>query len=463
RLGDLSNASAAGVVGEVGSQPLFLPNGSPLEVRIWQPPFPTWDFSPLLLWTLASFIVFVGASLASADALRSLRLSHRRGSAEAPAAPKPLAGEEASLGVSAALGFVVLASCVLLLLYFFRSRWLLLALSAVYALGCTYPLALFATRLFSLLCPALAATGAPGATRALSRLGLLPDSLKEDASGELVQPLAPEGHEDESRRSNGGLVDGLPPQSPLLAATLSYADLAGWTAAACICLTWLLFPYFPGAWALQNLMGGAFIALLLKDVVVPNLRVAAALLGAAAVYDVWWVFLQPRVTGGPSVMVDVAGGGGGEHFPGTLLAPQTSLGDSPAMAVLGFGDVALPGLLVALCARWDGARAFEQGGRSVAAISSQSCCRRLWDRCGCAPGLWGPRGYALWALCAYGVGLALTYGALFLGVGGQGGQPALLYLAPTTLAAVGGLAWARGEFWGLWSWGSGAQEDVGEV
>ena len=56
--------------------------------------------------------------------------------------------------------------------------------------------------------------------------------------------------------------------------------------------------------------------------------------------DVWWVFLQPWVTGGESVMIEVATGGAShEQLPMVLRWPHHSLGSNPAFALLGLGEL----------------------------------------------------------------------------------------------------------------------------
>ena len=55
--------------------------------------------------------------------------------------------------------------------------------------------------------------------------------------------------------------------------------------------------------------------------------------------DVWWVFLQPMVTGGASVMIEVATGGAAhEQLPMVLRVPHHALGTNPAFAILGLGE-----------------------------------------------------------------------------------------------------------------------------
>ena len=59
--------------------------------------------------------------------------------------------------------------------------------------------------------------------------------------------------------------------------------------------------------------------------------------------------------------------------------------------------------------------------------------------------------YLLPSILAYVAGLLLTFLALYLEVGGQGGQPALCYLVPTVLGGTVIYAHCRGELKEMWS------------
>lgn len=120
-------------------------------------------------------------------------------------------------------------------------------------------------------------------------------------------------------------------------------------------------------------------------------------------------------------MMRVATGGGSveEHFPFVLRVP--TLLRPGGEQLLGLGDIAIPGLLVVFVRLFDVARC------------------RTWYR-----GLFPP------TLAAYGVGLGLTYLALLVNLGGQGGQPALLFLAPCTLGTAVATAAVMGELKAAW-------------
>lgn len=172
------------------------------------------------------------------------------------------------------------------------------------------------------------------------------------------------------------------------------------------------------AWPAHDVLGLALLTALPRALRVPNFAAATALLGLAALNDVWWVFLQPRATGGRSVMVAVATATPALAF----LAPLTRGGPHAGFALLGFGDVALPGAAVAFAARWDAARS--PGAFPVTAVS---------------------------AVAGYGVGLIATYAALLAGLGGGAGQPALLYLAPAVVGATAAALATRGHLRAAWA------------
>ena len=68
--------------------------------------------------------------------------------------------------------------------------------------------------------------------------------------------------------------------------------------------------------------------------------------------------------------------------------------------------------------------------------------------------------YFVCSIFAYSVGMILTFIALYLKVGGQGGQPALTYLVPTTVLTTVFVAWMNGELREMWDGGkSGSSAD----
>ncbi|KAM5245193.1 signal peptide peptidase-like 2A isoform 2-T2 [Hipposideros larvatus] len=202
------------------------------------------------------------------------------------------------------------------------------------------------------------------------------------------------------------------------------------------------------AWILQDILGIAFCLNLIKTMKLPNFKSCVILLGLLLLYDVFFVFITPFITkNGESIMVELAAGpfGNNEKNDGNLLeataqpsAPHEKL---PVVirvpkltyfsvmnvcimpvSILGFGDIIVPGLLIAYCRRFDE----QTGSSSIYYISST---------------------------IAYAVGMILTFVVLVLM---KKGQPALLYLVPCTLITASIVAWRRKEMKKFWK-GNGYQ------
>lgn len=188
------------------------------------------------------------------------------------------------------------------------------------------------------------------------------------------------------------------------------------------------------AWILQDALGIAFCLYMLKTIRLPTFKACTLLLLVLFIYDVFFVFITPFLTkNGNSIMVEVATGptdsATHEKLPMVLKVPRLNtsplaLCDRP-FSLLGFGDILVPGLLVAYCHRFD--------------IQVQSS-----------------RIYFVACTIAYGIGLLVTFMALALM---QRGQPALLYLVPCTLTTSGALALWRRELGMFWT-GSGFAKDL---
>ncbi|MEQ2273877.1 Signal peptide peptidase-like 2B, partial [Xenotaenia resolanae] len=197
-----------------------------------------------------------------------------------------------------------------------------------------------------------------------------------------------------------------------------------------ISIVWMVFRNEDQwAWVLQDALGIAFCLYMLKTVRLPTFKACTLLLSVLFVYDVFFVFITPFFTkSGESIMVEVAAGPSDsathEKLPMVLKVPRLNssplaLCDRP-FSLLGFGDILVPGLLVAYCHRFD--------------ILTQSS-----------------RIYFVACTIAYGIGLLITFVALAVM---QMGQPALLYLVPCTLLTSLAVALWRRELRQFWT-GSG--------
>ena len=167
-------------------------------------------------------------------------------------------------------------------------------------------------------------------------------------------------------------------------------------------------------------------------------------------YDTFMTFITPLFTpGGQSVMVAVALAGAGakggcdpdtgvrsfaEKMPILFMLPR--LGWMGGYAMLGIGDIVIPGILLTFAQRVDLLR----HGRVLPCASSshngpKPCC-----------------GYGPLVCFAYSVGLFLAMLANMLGwtINNVKGQPALLWICPCLLGMMCLVACVRGELRSLW-------------
>ncbi|XP_070815798.1 signal peptide peptidase-like 2A isoform X4 [Chaetodon trifascialis] len=196
-------------------------------------------------------------------------------------------------------------------------------------------------------------------------------------------------------------------------------------------------------WILQDLLGIAFCLNFMKTISLSNFKICVILLSLLLVYDVFFVFITPFFTkNGVSIMVQVALGpdASGEKTQGNMVEvpaePQTPSEKLPVVmrvprflawaqnlcgmqfSILGYGDIIVPGLLVAYCSRFD---VWINSSRKIYFVS---CC------------------------IAYLLGMIMTFAVMLLS--GMG-QPALLYLVPFTLITSAVVAGCRGEMRQFWA------------
>ncbi|KAF9374558.1 Signal peptide peptidase-like 2A [Podila verticillata] len=222
-------------------------------------------------------------------------------------------------------------------------------------------------------------------------------------------------------------------------------------------LAWFWQRNESNAWIFQDIMGGFTIALMLKVLKAPSMSAPTLLLLTAFVYDVFFVFVTPYLTkSGESIMEAAATGAAltvKETIPMLFRIPSPT-----GEAMLGFGDVVLPGILVTFLKEAD-AR-LEEGSDCYGLLATTGSTKKSW---------WTRRwGYHLTAVLGYALGLEVTFVAMMWS---HKGQPALLYLVPCTVIPVVLLASKRHELSLLWNgWGDidqvegeGEEEDEGYI
>lgn len=347
-----------------------LSTGQKVDLLLYSPERPLVDISEIFLWMMAVGTI-VCASLWSkfigneqSDSYNQLT---RKETHDISAIKVETEKDVMHINTKAAVFFIVLSSIFLMLLYFFMADWFIWILIVLFCIG-----------------------GIEGMH--ICSVALLSRSFGRYADVTIKVPIAGE------------------------VSLLSVIVLPFCIAFA---VTWAAKQHASYAWIGQDVLGISLMITVLQIARLPNIKVATVLLSCAFVYDIFWVFISPLIFH-ESVMIVVARGdkSGGESIPMLLKIPHFH---DPwgGYDLIGFGDILLPGLLVAFAARYD--RSTKKG-----------LCN----------------GYFLWSTIGYGVGLLLTYVSLYL-MHGQG-QPALLYLVPCTLGLILILAFLRREFKDLW-------------
>jgi minor histocompatibility antigen H13 len=159
-------------------------------------------------------------------------------------------------------------------------------------------------------------------------------------------------------------------------------------------------------WFLSNLIAFSFCIVAIRTIKLDNIVTGMVLLTALFFYDIFWVFKTP-------VMVTVAKR---LDYPIKLLFPRMfvfsidMILESQEFAMLGLGDIVIPGLFIATCLRYD----LHHKGKA----------------------------YFYTCLGFYTIGLG---SAMFASQYYEAAQPALLYISPACILSVLGLALYRGE------------------
>ncbi|GFY38131.1 signal peptide peptidase-like 2B [Trichonephila inaurata madagascariensis] len=193
--------------------------------------------------------------------------------------------------------------------------------------------------------------------------------------------------------------------------------------AIAISIYWVIIRKEKYSWILQDILGVAFCIHMLKSIRLPSLKICFVLLVLLFFYDIFFVFVTPYFTmKGESVMEEIATGGSStEMLP--MVLRVVHFGFDPLaicykqFSILGFGDILVPGLLISYCHGFD-------------LVTSKK------------------RIYFITTIVTYGIGLLVTFVALFLM---NTAQPALLYLVPCTLLPPIIIGWCKGELPTLWN------------
>ncbi|XP_042450547.1 signal peptide peptidase-like 4 isoform X2 [Zingiber officinale] len=347
-----------------------LQHASAVAVQLYSPDRPLVDTAEVFLWFMAIGTILC-ASYWSAWSAREALMEYEKLLKDAP---EELMNMEATgsngivdITTTSACLFVVIASCFLILLYKLMSFWFVELLVVLFCIG-----------------------GVEGLQTCL--VALLSRWFKRAGESFLRVPYFGD---------------------------VSYLTLALSPLCIVFAAVWAVYRRESFAWIGQDILGIALIVTVLQIVRVPNLKVGTVLLSCAFLYDIFWVFISKRWFH-ESVMIVVARGDRTAEDGVPMLLKMPRLFDPwGGYSIIGFGDILLPGLIIAFSLRYDWA-----ANKSLRA------------------------GYFLWCMVAYGSGLLITYIALNLMDGH--GQPALLYIVPFTLGTFLFLGWKRGGLRNLW-------------
>lgn len=352
----------------------LLNNNTMVSVQVYSPKRPAVDVAEVFLWLMAIGTI-VCASYWSAWNAREAAIEQEKLSKDPQDEFQVTENSDSKgfvdISTTSAILFVVAASCFLVMLYKFMSVWFIDILLVLFCIG--------------------------GAEGLQTCLVTLLSRWFENAAGSSIK-------------------------MPFIGA-ISYLNMVVSPFCIAFAVVWAVFRHHKYlAWIGQDILGIALILTVLQIVRVPNLKVGTILLSCAFFYDIFWVFISKSMFH-ESVMIVVARGdkSGEDGIPMLLKIPRM-FDPWGGYSVIGFGDIILPGLLVAFSLRHDW----------LANKSLRS-------------------GYFLWAMTAYALGLLITYVALNLMEGH--GQPALLYIVPFTLGTLLTLSKRRGELENLWTRG----------
>ncbi|KAE8710814.1 Signal peptide peptidase-like 4 [Hibiscus syriacus] len=342
-------------------------------VQLYSPKRPLVDIAEVFLWLMAVSTILC-ASYWSAWSARETAIERDKllkdALDEIPDSRPVGSGGIVEISTTSAILFVVVASCLLVMLYKLMSYWFVELLVVLFCIG-----------------------GVEGLQTCL--VALLSRWFKRTGESYIKVPFF---------------------------GAVSYLTLAVSPICITFAVVWAVYRNVSFAWVGQDILGIALIITVLQIVHVPNLKVGTILLSCAFLYDIFWVFVSKELFH-ESVMIVVARGdkSGEDGIPMLLKIPRM-FDPWGGYSIIGFGDILLPGLLIAFSLRYDW-------------LTNKTL----------------RSGYFLWAIVTYGLGLLITYAALNL-MDGQG-QPALLYVVPFTLGSFLTLGRKRGDLRVLWTRG----------
>lgn len=238
------------------------------------------------------------------------------------------------------------------------------------------------------------------------------------------------------------------------------------------------FGFVAKPWWLTNLLGLSFCYCSLQIMSPSTFWTGTLLLGSLFIYDIYFVFFTP-------LMVTVATK---VDAPVKLLfprppSPEEAEVNAFPLAMLGLGDIVLPGMIMCLALRFDlflyykrkGVQKAQAEGEGKKFVAPQYQCatggwgERLWARTGQPSGpeleppyhdaRSFPKTYFGASIMGYILGMVSTLLAMAYF---EHGQPALLYLVPGVLSFLWGTALRKGDISEMWNFADASEDEEEE-
>ncbi|KAJ5887430.1 hypothetical protein N7495_007471 [Penicillium taxi] len=236
------------------------------------------------------------------------------------------------------------------------------------------------------------------------------------------------------------------------------------------------FAFVAKPWWLTNFLGFSFSYGALQFMSPSTFWTGSLVLGSLFFYDIYFVFFTP-------LMVTVATK---LDVPIKLLFPRpASPGEEASgLAMLGLGDIVIPGMMVGLALRFDLFLYYHKKGiqKARGEGSNEVAVKPQYQR---VTGSWGerfwaptvrpqypefqppysdarsfPKPYFKASIVGYVVGMVTTLLAMQYS---NHAQPALLYLVPGVLISLWGTAFFRGEIRSMWDFSDAEEEEEEEA
>uniref|UniRef100_A0A7M4FBJ5 Signal peptide peptidase like 2A n=1 Tax=Crocodylus porosus TaxID=8502 RepID=A0A7M4FBJ5_CROPO len=341
--------------------------GNRINVTLYSPPLPDFDYSMFVIFLIAVLTVALGGYWSGVSELEDLKAVASPGDRETRRKKE----ENVTFTPLTVILFVVICCVMLVLLYFFY-KWLVYVIISVFFLA-----------------------------SAMSLYNCLAALLQKISFGQCRISCCNKSIE------------------------VRLIFLAGFCIAAAA--VWVVFRNEDRwAWILQDILGVAFCLNFIKTLKMPNFKNGASIMVEVAAGP----FGNSEKNDGNLVEVPTERSAPHEKLPVVIRVPRLQFSAltlcGMPFSLLGFGDIIVPGLLVAYCRR------FDVQTRSSSSVYYVSC------------------------TIAYAVGMVLTFVVLALM---KMGQPALLYLVPCTLITSSVVAWRRKEMKKFWK-GSSYQDII---